>query len=66
MLKKAKQLTDNRIVVTGDDLKKIESLAYDSSKDDHFLENKTRKFNKSEALKNKIKQIDESNRNQKQ
>jgi len=59
IINKAKALTDNRTVVTKDELDKIEVLAYDPSMDIASQSMKKQNLKKSEALRNRIKQIDE-------
>jgi len=60
IINKAKALTDTRTVVTKEEIEKIEQLAYDPSKDDMTKSQKNASLKKSEMLRNKIKQIDET------
>lgn len=65
LINKAKALTDNRTVVTKEELTKIESLAYDPTKDIASQSMKAQSLKKSEVLRNKIKQIDEGKQDDK-
>lgn len=65
LINKAKALTDNRTVVTKEELTKIESLAYDPTKDIASQSMKAQSLKKSEILRNKIKQIDEGKQDDK-
>jgi hypothetical protein len=62
ILNKAKNLTDNRIIVSQDDFTRMKNLAYDSTTDDQYMENKQIKQNKSDNYRTKIKEIDAINR----